>query len=82
MGILTVNSRVRREFTPADLELLTTLGNQLGAAIENAQFYAEMERRVQELSRRVEHFVVVQERERISREIHDGLAHWPSSTYA
>jgi len=74
MGILTVNSRARREFTPAELELLTTLGNQLGAAIENAQFYAEMERRVQELSRQVEHLVVVQERERISREIHDGLA--------
>jgi two-component system nitrate/nitrite sensor histidine kinase NarX len=74
MGILTVNSRIRREFTTADLELLTTLGNQLGAAIENAQFYAEMERRVQELSRQVEHLVVVQERERISREIHDGLA--------
>ena len=74
LGILTVNSRARREFTPADLEMLTTLGNQLGAAIENAQFYAEMERRVQELSRQVEHLVVVQERERISREIHDGLA--------
>ncbi len=74
MGILTVNSRARREFTPAELELLTTLGNQLGAAIENAQFYSEMERRVQELSRKVEHLVVVQERERISREIHDGLA--------
>ncbi len=74
LGILTVNSRARREFTPADLEMLTTLGNQLGAAIENAQFYADMERRVQELSRQVEHLVVVQERERISREIHDGLA--------
>ena len=74
MGILTVNSRARREFTTAELEMLTTLGNQLGAAIENAQFYTEMERRVQELSRQVEHLVVVQERERISREIHDGLA--------
>jgi two-component system nitrate/nitrite sensor histidine kinase NarX len=74
LGILTVNSRAAREFTPADLELLTTLGNQLGAAIENAQLYSDMERRVQELSRQVEHLVVVQERERISREIHDGLA--------
>ena len=74
LGILTVNSRARREFTPAELELLTILGNQLGTAIENAQFYTEMERRVQELSRQVEHLVVIQERERISREIHDGLA--------
>jgi len=74
MGILTVNSSAKREFSQPDLDLLTTLGNQLGAAIENAQFYSEMERRVQELSRQVEHLVVVQERERISREIHDGLA--------
>jgi len=74
VGILTVNSRAKREFTPADLEMMTTLGNQLGAAIENAQLYSHMERRVQELSRQVEHLVIVQERERISREIHDGLA--------
>jgi len=74
VGILTVNSRAKREFAPADLEMMTTLGNQLGAAIENAQLYSDMERRVQELSRQVEHLVVIQERERISREIHDGLA--------
>ncbi len=74
MGILTVNSRANREFGQADLEMMTTLGNQLGTAIENAQLYTNMERRVQELARRVEHLVVVQERERISREIHDGLA--------
>jgi two-component system nitrate/nitrite sensor histidine kinase NarX len=74
LGILTVNSRANREFTPADLEMMTALGNQLGAAIENAQLYGDMERRVRELSRQVEHLVIVQERERISREIHDGLA--------
>jgi len=74
LGILTVNSHARRAFSQSDLEMLTTLGNQLGAAIENAQLYNDMERRVQELARQVEHLVVVQERERISREIHDGLA--------
>ena len=74
MGTLTVTSCADREFAPADLEMMTTLGNQLGAAIENAQFYGEMERRVQELSSRMEHLAIVQERERISREIHDGLA--------
>jgi len=74
VGILTVNSQTSREFSPADLEMLTTLGNQLGAAIENAALYNDMERRVQELAQRVEHLAIVQERERISREIHDGLA--------
>ena len=74
LGILAVISRANRRFTSADLEMMTTLGNQLGAAIENAQLYSEMEGRVHELSRRVEHQAIVQERERISREIHDGLA--------
>ena len=74
VGILTVHSRARREFTAADLEMMTTLGNQLGAAIDNAQLYGQMEQRVHELSRRMEHLAIVQERERISREIHDGLA--------
>jgi two-component system nitrate/nitrite sensor histidine kinase NarX len=74
LGILTINSHARREFSRGDLDLLTTLGSQLGAAIENAQFYQDMERRVHELTQQVEHLIVVQERERISREIHDGLA--------
>lgn len=74
MGILTVTCRANREFASADLEMMTTLGNQLGAAIENAQLYGEMEQRVHELSLRMEHLAIVQERERISREIHDGLA--------
>lgn len=74
VGILTVGSQICHEFTSADLEILITLGNQLGAAIENAQLYGEMEQRVHELSRRMEHQAIVQERERVSREIHDGLA--------
>ncbi len=74
LGILAVQSHANRIFTPGELELMSALGNQLSTAIENAQLYGEMERRVQELSRQVEHLVVVQERERISREIHDGLA--------
>ena len=74
MGILAVISRANRRFTSADLEMMTTLGNQLGAAIDNAQLYGQMEQRVHELSHRMEHLAIVQERERISREIHDGLA--------
>lgn len=74
VGILTVGSQTCRELTPADLEILTTLGNQLGAAIENAQLYGEMEQRVRELSQQMEHQAIVRERERVSREIHDGVA--------
>ncbi len=74
LGVLTVQSRRQNLGDPADMELLTAVGNQLGIAIENAQLYGEMEKRVQQLTRGVEHMVIVQERERISREIHDGLA--------
>ncbi len=74
LGILTVHSRAARVFSQSDLEMMTALGNQLGTAIENAQLYGQMEQRVQELSSQVEHLIVVQERERISREIHDGVA--------
>lgn len=74
LGVLTVQSSHKQLDDPLDMELLIALGNQLGVAVENAQLYSEMEKQVEQLARRVEHMVIVQERERISREIHDGLA--------
>jgi signal transduction histidine kinase len=49
--------------TSEDVELLETLGRQIGVAIENAR-----------LSARLEAMNVVEERHRIAREMHDGLA--------
>ncbi len=74
VGVLTAHSRASAWGDPADMQLLTAIGNQLGVAIENAQLYGDMEKRVQQLTRRMEHMTIVQERERISREIHDGVA--------
>jgi len=74
LGVLTVHSREPHHFTADDVELLTAIGNQLGVALENAQLYEEMEQRVQELSKEVQHLAVLEERDRIAREMHDGLA--------
>lgn len=35
-------------FTPRDVELLTSIGDQIGVAIENARLFEEMKRRLQE----------------------------------
>jgi signal transduction histidine kinase len=74
IGVLTVHGRERYSFDVEDTELLVTVANQLASAIENARLYADMEARVEALSRKLQHMAVVEERERLSREMHDGLA--------
>ncbi len=45
LGLLAIQSRRRRQFSPADKELLTAIGNQIGIAIANAQLIEDAERR-------------------------------------
>jgi signal transduction histidine kinase len=45
LGLLNVQSQDSREFSLADLELLTAIGNQIGIAIANAQLIDDAERR-------------------------------------
>ena len=49
-------------FTEEDQEALTILASQAGIAIENARLYEEVQR-----------LVVLEDRERIARELHDGV---------
>jgi len=44
LGLLNIQSRTHRQFTPADEELLTAIGNQIGIAIANAQLIQDAER--------------------------------------
>ena len=74
VGVLTVHGRDPYEFDAEDTELLVTVADQLATAIENARLYAEMEARVKALSRELQYMAVVEERERLSREMHDGVA--------
>lgn len=62
-GVLLLGKRQREKFTDADLRLLATIGNQLATALENARLYEQ-----------VQNTAVLEERERIAREMHDGMA--------
>ncbi len=74
VGVLSLHSHGPRAFSPGDLAMLGALGDQLGVAIDNARLYTEMEARVRELSQRVQHLAVTEERVRLAREMHDGFA--------
>ena len=63
IGLLLVGSRRKRGFEVDEVETLASLANQAAIAIENARLQA----RLRELA-------VDAERERIAREMHDGLA--------
>jgi len=63
IGQLMVGSRVSRPFEVDEVEMLSSLANEAAIATENARLQA----RLRELA-------VVAERERIAREMHDGLA--------
>lgn len=63
IGLLMVGSRLERGFQVDEVEMLSSLANQAAIATENARLQA----RLRELA-------VVAERERIAREMHDGLA--------
>ena len=74
LGVLTVRSCDPHHLAVHDVELLTAIANMMAAAIENARIRAEMEDRIAELSAEVQQLAIVEERERIGREMHDGLA--------
>ena len=69
LGILNVVSADWQKLSPDDLRLLYTVGDLLGIAIERARLFA----RSTELG-------VVEERNRLAREIHDTLAQGLSAT--
>ncbi len=63
VGAMDLASRESRRFTPRELQLMTAVGNQIGVAMENALLY-----------QRVQSLAVAEERGRLAREIHDGVA--------
>lgn len=63
IGTLAVGSRSDRRRSPDDLEMLSSLAAQAAVALENVQ-----------LQRELRELAIKGERERIAREMHDGLA--------
>jgi GAF domain-containing protein len=71
LGIMSLTSKVRRPFTPQEVTLLTAIGQQIGVAIENVRLYEQ-----------VQSIAALEERGRIGRELHDGLAQMITSYFA
>ena len=63
IGVICVACRETRDFKAADEQLLTGLATQATIAIENARLYEE-----------VRSLATLAERDRLARELHDGLA--------
>jgi len=63
MGTLGVATRGDRRFTDDEVELLSAISGQVGLAVENARLY-----------RRSRQAAILDERNRVAREIHDSLA--------
>jgi signal transduction histidine kinase len=62
VGAMTVASREQREFTEREINLLEAIGAWAGTAIENAQLHRQARR-----------LAVLEERERIGMDLHDGI---------
>ena len=63
LGIMNLASKSHHPFTPQEVALLTAIGQQIGVAIENAGPCEQ-----------VRSIAVLEERDRLGRELHDGLA--------
>jgi two-component system nitrate/nitrite sensor histidine kinase NarX len=66
LSVLDLMTRKQRTFSPEELTLLTSIGQQIGIGIENARL-------IQEIRQQTEHVAALQERDWISAELHDGL---------
>ena len=62
LGTLAVIARGQRDFSEQDIKLLTSIGDQIGVAVENAQLYDQAQQAA-----------VMEERRRLARELHDSV---------
>ena len=62
VGVMTLSSKTDRTYSIRELDLLTTIGLWAGTAIQNAQ-----------LQQQTKHIAVLEERERIGMDLHDGV---------
>lgn len=62
VGVMTLSSKEARVFSARELDLLATIGMWVGTAIQNAM-----------LQQQIRHIAVLEERERIGMDLHDGV---------
>jgi len=63
IGAILVARRISRPLSPDEVDLVTALALQVGPALQNAQLFSKSGA-----------IAVLQERQRVAREVHDGLA--------
>lgn len=63
IGVICISGQQAREFVATDMELLTSLASQAVIAVENARLHEE-----------TRNLATLEERDRLARELHDGLA--------
>jgi PAS domain S-box-containing protein len=62
IGVIYVYGRNPREFTTQDIELLSTIGGQIGVALENARLFEQLSKNAEELARsnsELQHFAYI-----------------------
>ena len=62
VGVLTIATRDRKSLTHKELQMLVSVGAEAGTAIENARLHSNVRR-----------LAVLEERERIGMDLHDGI---------
>ncbi len=74
LGILNVASRAPRNFLPEEINLLDSIGRQVGVGVENARLWEEVKHREVRRAQLLSQVISAQEteRKRIARELHDG----------
>jgi signal transduction histidine kinase len=75
IGVLNVHTRTRREFTEADVRLLTSIGSLVAGAMHQARLHRRLAARERAAERFAEQVIAAQEseRRRLAGDIHDGI---------
>jgi PAS domain S-box-containing protein len=73
VGVLTIASRKMQQISQQELQLLASIGNQLGIIVENAQLYRECRLNEDSKTELLRRIIMAQEdeRHRVARELHD-----------
>jgi len=76
VGVLNVHTKLRRDFTTSDVDLLRSVAGLVAGAIENARLHQRLAEREEALERFAEQTMEWQEHERrrLAGEIHDGIS--------
>jgi len=62
VGVIQIGATTPRVVTPEELSLLTSIGHQIGVAVENAHLYEQAQQ-----------LAVIEERNRLARDLHDSV---------